>query len=58
VRPTRSRFEPIIGVLFTALEAAQVAIDAEVLERLVPTIPDPTLFVTRRDFPIIEAENV
>jgi N-acetylglucosamine kinase-like BadF-type ATPase len=58
VRPARSRFEPIIGVLFTALEAAQIAINDTVLEKLVPTIPDPTLFVTRRDFPVIEAKNV
>jgi N-acetylglucosamine kinase-like BadF-type ATPase len=58
VKPVRSRFEPIIGVLFTALEAAQVAIDDKVLERLVPTIPDPALFVTRHDFPAFEAGNV
>jgi N-acetylglucosamine kinase-like BadF-type ATPase len=57
VLPTRSRFEPIIGVLFTALEAAQVVIDDALLERLVPTIPDPTLFVTRRDFPVTQAES-
>ena len=57
VQPTRSRFEPIIGVLFTALEATQIVIDDTVLERLVPTIPDATLFVTRRDFPAIEARN-
>jgi hypothetical protein len=58
VRPTRSRFEPFIGVLFTALEAAQVVIDDTLLEKLVPSIPDQTLFATRRDFPVIEAENV
>ncbi len=58
VRPTRSRFEPFIGVLFTALEAAQVVIDDTLLEKLVPSIPDQTLFATRRDFPVIQAENV
>lgn len=46
VRPTRYPFEPIIGVLFTALEAAEVAIDEALLEKLIPTIPAPTLFAT------------
>jgi hypothetical protein len=46
VRPTRYRFEPIVGVLFTALEAAEVAIDDVLLERLIPTIPAPALFAT------------
>lgn len=46
VRPTRCRFEPIIGVLFTALEAAQVPVDNAVLEKLVPTIPGDGLFST------------
>ena len=46
VRPTRYRFEPIIGVLFTALEAAEVAIDDALLGKLIPTIPAPTLFAT------------
>jgi N-acetylglucosamine kinase-like BadF-type ATPase len=46
VRPTRYRFEPIIGVLFTALEAANVAIDDALLDNLIPTIPAPALFAT------------
>ena len=52
VRPTRCRFEPIIGVLFTALEAARVAVDADddLLERLMPTIPGPALFKTALDY--------
>lgn len=49
VRPTRCRFEPIIGVLFSALEAARVAVDDALLERLVPTIPGPALFRTALD---------
>ena len=49
VQPTMYRFEPIIGVLFTALEAAKVAIDDALLERLVPTIPGPILFSTISD---------
>jgi N-acetylglucosamine kinase-like BadF-type ATPase len=49
VQPIRSRFEPIIGVLFSALEAAGVAINDTLLERLTPTIPAPTLFSTTRD---------
>lgn len=50
VRPTRCRFEPIIGVLFSALEAARVAIDDALLEKLVPTIPGPALFKTSFDY--------
>jgi N-acetylglucosamine kinase-like BadF-type ATPase len=49
VQPTLCRFEPIIGVLFTALEAAKVAVDDALLEKLVPTIPGPTLFSTISD---------
>jgi N-acetylglucosamine kinase-like BadF-type ATPase len=50
VRPKRSRFEPIIGVLFSALEDANVTIDEELLERLVPTLPSFELFETMQDY--------
>ncbi len=50
VRPTRCRFEPIIGVLFTALEAASVAVDDTLLQRLVPTIPGHAFFKTAFDY--------
>ncbi len=50
VRPTRCRFEPIIGVLFTALEAAKVAVDDALLERMIPTIPGQELFMTAFDY--------
>ncbi len=46
VQPVRYRYEPIIGVLFTALEAAEVAINDALLENLIPTIPAPSLFAT------------
>lgn len=46
VRPTRCRFEPIVGVLFSALEAAGVAIDDALLARLIPTMPSSELFAT------------
>ena len=46
VRPTRYRFEPIIGVLFTALEAAHVTIDEALLANMIPTIPASDLFAT------------
>lgn len=48
VQPMRSRFEPVIGVLFTALEMAGTTIDASLLETLLPTIPDAALFETIR----------
>jgi N-acetylglucosamine kinase-like BadF-type ATPase len=52
VRPTRCRFEPVIGVLFTALEAAGSAVDGVLLDKLILTIPAPTLFSTTRDYSI------
>jgi N-acetylglucosamine kinase-like BadF-type ATPase len=50
VRPKRSRFEPIIGVLFSALEAAGTTIDEELLVRLVATLPSSELFATTLDY--------
>jgi N-acetylglucosamine kinase-like BadF-type ATPase len=50
VRPKRSRFEPIIGVLFSALEDANVTIDEELLERLLPTLPSSEFFSTELDY--------
>ncbi len=50
VRPTRYPFEPIIGVLFTALETAGVPITDALLEQLLPTIPPSTLFATTVDY--------
>ena len=50
VRPVRSRFEPVIGALFTALEVAGTAIDDALLDRLVPTIPSPELFATTLEY--------
>jgi hypothetical protein len=38
-------------VLFSALEAAGVAVDDALLERLILTIPDPTFFKTAYDYP-------
>lgn len=50
VRPTRSRFEPVIGALFAALEAGGATIDDALLARLVPTIPSPELFATTLEY--------
>jgi N-acetylglucosamine kinase-like BadF-type ATPase len=49
VRPTRCRFEPIVGVLFSALEVAGMTIDEALLDRLVPTLPSSELFATVLD---------
>jgi N-acetylglucosamine kinase-like BadF-type ATPase len=46
VRPVPSRFEPAVGALFLALEAAGVLVDTPLLERLVPTLPPASLFAT------------
>jgi N-acetylglucosamine kinase-like BadF-type ATPase len=46
VTVVNSRFEPVVGALFLALEAAGVAIDEPLLARLVPTLPPSSLFET------------
>jgi N-acetylglucosamine kinase-like BadF-type ATPase len=50
VRPKHSRFEPIIGVLFSALEAAGISVNEELLIRLVPTLPSSEFFATTLDY--------
>jgi N-acetylglucosamine kinase-like BadF-type ATPase len=45
-RVVASRFEPAVGALFLALEAAGVAIDEPLLARLAPTLPYGTFFAT------------
>jgi N-acetylglucosamine kinase-like BadF-type ATPase len=52
VLPTYCRFEPVIGVLFTALEAAGVVVDGVLLDKLIPTLPDQALFSTIIDYSI------
>jgi N-acetylglucosamine kinase-like BadF-type ATPase len=46
VQPVLSRFEPIVGALFMALEAAGVAIDEGVLGRIKETLPPSPVFAT------------
>jgi N-acetylglucosamine kinase-like BadF-type ATPase len=46
VNPIYSRFEPVVGALFLALEAAGQVIDEALLSRLVPTLPPISLFET------------
>jgi hypothetical protein len=42
------RFEPAVGTVFLALEAAGVPVDEPLLARLIPTLPPDTLFATVR----------
>ena len=44
--PLFSPFEPAVGALFLALEAAGVAVGEQVLARVTATLPDATLFET------------
>lgn len=46
VRPVMSRFEPVVGAVLLALEAAGVAPDEAVVERLAATLPPAALFAT------------
>jgi N-acetylglucosamine kinase-like BadF-type ATPase len=45
-RPISSRFEPVVGALLLALEAAGVRVDEPLLARLEATMPPVTLFMT------------
>ena len=45
-RPVNSRFEPAIGALFLALEAAGTPVDTELIAHLEPTLPPHALFET------------
>ncbi len=55
VRPMRCRFEPIVGVLFSALEAAGVHVDATVAAALTPTLPAADFFTTSPEEVVIAA---
>lgn len=46
IRPINSRFEPAVGALFLALEAAGVVIDEPLVERTLPTVPSAAFFKT------------
>lgn len=46
VRPIRYPYEPIIGVLFAALEAAGVSINNVVMSNVLSTMPPAALFAT------------
>jgi N-acetylglucosamine kinase-like BadF-type ATPase len=45
-QPIRPRFEPVIGVLFSALELAGQRIDEQLISRLLPTLPPASFFDT------------
>jgi len=49
VEPIHSPFEPVIGAVFLALEAAGTAIDDNLRHRLRPTIPAADFFKTAKD---------
>lgn len=44
VQPALARCEPVVGVLFSALEAAGVALTPQVFRHLAATLPDTTWF--------------
>jgi N-acetylglucosamine kinase-like BadF-type ATPase len=46
VQVVDSRYEPVVGALFLALELAGVLIDAPLLARLMPTLPPAAFFAT------------
>ncbi len=55
VRPMRSRFEPIIGVVFAALEAAGVVVDEGLVARLLPTLPAASFYTGSPDEALVKA---
>jgi N-acetylglucosamine kinase-like BadF-type ATPase len=46
VRPVMSRFEPVVGAVLLALEAAGVIVDEPLLARLTASLPPAALFAT------------
>ena len=46
IQPVQSRFEPAVGALLLALEAADITIDEPLLETLTETLPPPSFFAT------------
>ncbi len=46
IQPVQSRFEPAVGALLLALEAAGITIDEPLLETLTATLPPPSFFAT------------
>ena len=46
VRPLMSRFEPVVGAVLLALEAAGVRVDVALLDRVAATVPPAELFAT------------
>ena len=48
-QPIESRFEPAIGAVLLALEAAGVTVDETVLSNVRQSMPPPTLFATAKD---------
>ncbi len=46
VRPVLSQFEPVIGALFMALDAAGVRVDGPLLERIRESLPPAAVFAT------------
>jgi N-acetylglucosamine kinase-like BadF-type ATPase len=55
VCPMRSRFEPIVGVLFSALEAAGVEVSEALVERLLPTLPAASFYTGLSDGALVAA---
>jgi N-acetylglucosamine kinase-like BadF-type ATPase len=48
-QPVESRFEPAVGAVLLALEAAGVTVDETVLSNVRQSMPPPTLFATAKD---------
>jgi hypothetical protein len=46
VRPVARRFEPAVGAIFLALEAAGLPVHEPLLARLMSTLPPDTLLAT------------
>ena len=57
-RPMRCRFEPVVGVVFAALEAAEVTVDESLVARLIPTLPAATFFRTNPEEVIVASTEL
>lgn len=56
--PMRCRFEPVVGVLFSALEAAGVTVDESLVTMLIPTLPAAPFFMTNPEETMVAATGL
>lgn len=57
-RAMRCRFEPVVGVLFSALEAAGATVDEPLVATLTPTLPAASFFMTNPEEALVASTEL